>query len=426
MAKPGSTSGAAAGEVRSLAELAHRFERGVVVVGSWPGAGLERERSWAAEALRFAAWAGWPVIGEPMSHLRGDLVGRDDPQSCVVATADHLLADRAVGDDMAPDVVVVAGRTVTTKPLRLWMERTRPRHVLLVDPENRWERAVFRLTGHIPASIEALRSLTDDASPAHRNRSTDNGPAAGNEPAAGLSTAGGWLHAWRELDSAARTALGAAIDGGPLLSARVARILARSLPEGSVLVASNSMPVRDLDAFVTDTASLLCCANRGAAGIDGTASTALGIAASDPARTVALYCGDLALLHDLGGLASAGRLGLHLLVVCVDNDGGEIFSLLPLADQIPASDFERLFRTPHGLDLCRLDGFGDIRARRLTSASELQDAVETATSERRPGVDLLVVDIPRDADVAQRRSLTAAAQQAARRALAGERSAPSA
>ena len=415
--EPGSASGAAAGEVRSLAELARRFERGVVVIGSWPGGGLQREQSWATEAVRFAAWAGWPVIGEPISHGRGDLVGHDGPQPCVVATADHLLADRAVGDAMAPDVVVLAGRTVTTKPVRLWMERTRPRHVVLIDPENRWERAVFRLTDHVRAPIDAVTSLTERASPARRKRSIDD------EPAAGGSRAGGWLHAWRNLDTAARTALGAAIDAGPLLSARVARILAGALPEGSVLVASNSMPVRDLDAFVSDTASVLCCANRGAAGIDGTASTALGIAASDPAQTVALYCGDLALLHDLGGLAAAGRLGLHLVAVCVDNDGGEIFSLLPLADRIPVADFERLFRTPHGLDLCRLDGFGGIRARRLASAGELQDAVETATTERRPGVDLLVVDIPRDADVAQRRSLTAAAQQAARRALAGERSA---
>ena len=104
--------------------------------------------------------------------------------------------------------------------------------------------------------------------------------------------------------------------------------------------------------------------------------------------------------------------------MCVDNDGGEIFSLLPVADRIPAADFERLFRTPHGLDLCRLHGFGGIRARRPDSAAALRDAVKQAAAERTPGIDLLVVDIPRDEDLAQRRALTAAAQQAARRALA--------
>ena len=185
-----------------------------------------------------------------------------------------------------------------------------------------------------------------------------------------------------------------------------------------MLVATNSLPVRDLDAFVFDTGPVVCAANRGAAGIDGSASTALGIAAADPSATVALYTGDLALLHDLSGLAAADRLGLHLIAVCVDNDGGEIFSLLPVADRIPPHDFERLFRTPHRVDLCGLDGFAGIRAARVSTSSELRNEVSAAASTRAPGVDLLVVGIDRDDDVAQRRALTAAAQQAARQALA--------
>ena len=449
----GREGASSAGGLRLLAGLAHEFERGVVVVGPWPGAGLQRERRWAIEAVRFAAWAGWPVIGEPISQIRGDLPGGDRlQQPCVVTTADHLLADRALSDAMAPDVVVLAGRTVTTKPVWLWIERTRPRHVVLIDPEDRWQRAVFRLTGHVVASPDALGSLTGEADPprtappqtdrlsgtrsdavtgsADRDHSerpawvgtrSDGVPSADSgraESGGWLETPGGWLETWRRIDAAARETLDAAIEGGPLLSARVARCLVDSLPEDSVLVASNSMPVRDLDAFVTRTGSLLCCANRGAAGIDGTASTALGIAAANGSRVVALYSGDLALLHDLGALAAAARLGLHLIVVCVDNDGGEIFSLLPVADRVPAADFERLFRTPHGLELGRLDGFAGIRARRAESSRALGEAVRRAASERRPGVDLLVIGIARDDDIAQRRALAAAAQQAARRALA--------
>ena len=136
---------------------------------------------------------------------------------------------------------------------------------------------------------------------------------------------------------------------------------------------------------------------------------------------MALYSGDLALLHDLSGLAAAARLGLHLTTVCVDNDGGEIFALLPVADRVPVDDFERLFRTPHGLDLSRLDGFGGIRARRVATAAELSEAVRTAAATRAPGVDLCIIDVSRDDDVAQRRSLTMAAQQAAHRVLAAGR-----
>ena len=389
-------------ELSQLAEIVAECERGVVVAGPWPGGGLPGELRWASEARRFARWAGWPLIGEPVTHARGRShpEGDQERSGCVVATADHLLADEALGEALRPDAAVLVGRTATTKPIRLWLERTRPRHVVLIDPEDRWKQAVFRLTGHVPASVEALSSITAGAAPPGRGRDS------------------GWLGTWLKLDTAARNAIGSATDDGALLSARTARSLIDALPTDAVLVATNSLPVRDLDAFVFDTGSLICSANRGAAGIDGTASTALGIAAADPSRTVALYTGDLALLHDLGGLASAARLGLHLIAVCVDNDGGEIFSLLPVAGSIPAPDFECLFRTPHGLDLCGLDGFAGIRAARVSTPTGLGDAVRAAASTRAPGVDLLVVEIDRDDDVAQRRALTAAAQQAAHQALA--------
>lgn len=393
--------------VSQLGQVVAECRRGVVVAGPWPGGGLAKELFWANEAHRFAAWAGWPLIGEPVAQVRGrSHQGCNRERSgCVVATADHLLADAALGDALRPDAVVLAGRTVTTKPVRLWLERTQPRHVVLIDPEDRWEQAVLRLTGHVPASVA---SLTRDSAAA----------ITAGDPPSGRDEPGGWLDSWLRLDRAARRALDTAIDSHPaMLSARTARTLVGALPDGSVLLAANSLPVRDLDAYVFDPGSVVCSANRGAAGIDGTASTALGIAAADPSRTVALYTGDLALLHDLGGLAAAARLGLHLTAVCVDNDGGEIFSLLPVADRIPPRDFERLFRAPHGVDLCSLDGFAGIRAARASTATELGDAVRAAASTRVPGVDLMVVDVDRDDDVAQRRALTAAAQRAARQAL---------
>ncbi|MCY4666248.1 MAG: 2-succinyl-5-enolpyruvyl-6-hydroxy-3-cyclohexene-1-carboxylic-acid synthase, partial [Acidimicrobiaceae bacterium] len=123
-------------ELSDLAEIVAGCERGVVVAGPWPGGGLDRERRWAAHVKRFAAWAGWPVIGEPISHIRGGsrAGGLEGGPRCVVAGADHLLADEALAEALRPDVAVLAGRTVTTKPVRLWLERTRPRHVVLIDP----------------------------------------------------------------------------------------------------------------------------------------------------------------------------------------------------------------------------------------------------------------------------------------------------
>ncbi len=419
-ASAASSDVAGGGNLSALAGIVAEYERGVVLVGPWPGGGLDRERSWATVAKRFATWAGWPLLGEPVTHVRAasdEGSGRRwSPQ--VIATADHLLADEALGEALRPDAAVLFGRTATTKPVRLWLERTRPRHVVLVDPEDRGDRAVFRLTGQVRATVEELGSFVDHAVSAELPNGSAARAAVPAPPSPDRLLSGGWLDTWSRLDGAARRAIGEAIDDTPLLSARTARALVDALPADAVLVAANSLPVRDLDAFVFDTGSVVCCANRGAAGIDGTASTALGVAAADASRLVALYIGDLALLHDLSGLAAAARLGLHLTAVCVDNDGGEIFSLLPVADRIPHQDFERLFRTPHGVDLCGLDGFAGIRAARVSTAAELGDAVSAAAATRTPGVDLLVVEISRDDDVAQRRALSAAAQQAARKVLA--------
>ena len=227
------------------------------------------------------------------------------------------------------------------------------------------------------------------------------------------------------MESRARAALDREIEAGPLLSALTARTVVASLPAGSVLLASNSLPVRDLDAFVPDTGTVTVVGNRGASGIDGTVSTALGLAAADPARPAALYTGDLALLHDLSGLAAAARLGLHLTVVCADNGGGGIFSLLPVADRINPADFDTLFRTPHGADFADLHGFAGIRVRRAASAEALAAAVRGAAApDRAPGVDLVVVPVDGGADTAQRRALTAAALKAAKAGYGSDRDGP--
>ena len=120
-------------------------------------------------------------------------------------------------------------------------------------------------------------------------------------------------------------------------------------------MASNSMPPRDLDAFVPAGTRLGFAGNRGAAGIDGITSTALGLVTQvDDAVPVVVFTGDLALLHDIGGLLGVERAGQRLTVVCIDNDGGQIFSMLPIHGRIDAADYETIFRTPHGVDLAQL------------------------------------------------------------------------
>ena len=129
------------------------------------------------------------------------------------------------------------------------------------------------------------------------------------------------------------------------------------------------MPVRDLEWFGGPRA--IAHANRGANGIDGVVSTALGRAlAGTP--TVALV-GDIAFVHDSNALVGLRSRAADLRIVVVDNDGGGIFSFLPQATALPADQFETLLGTPHGTDIEALAGAHGIPASTITDAAELAE-----------------------------------------------------
>jgi len=360
--------------------------RGVIVVGPDIDADPARRRATVAAAHRLGERAGWPVVGEPIAGTRRP----GGPTA--LATTEHLLKIDEIAAELRPDVVVRVGGSPTTKPVRLWLERHAP-ETILIDPAGRWNDASFTVVQHLAgdpeATLDAMAAdFTDDEA----------------DP--------DWLDRWLALDRRAAEVLLAEIDGGPLLSARATQILADAAPAGALVMTSNSMPVRDLDSFVRPAGPAVdFVGNRGASGIDGITSTALGLASRHDGPVV-LYTGDIALLHDLGALFSATRAGLHLTVVCIDNDGGGIFSMLPIAGRGDEVDFETLFRTPHGLELAGFSGVGGVSVVPVTTADELRIGLERSTASTAPGVDLLLVTVDRDADVAQRRSIGAAMRTA--------------
>ena len=144
---------------------------------------------------------------------------------------------------------------------------------------------------------------------------------------------GAWAARWQRLGQAAQTAIDAVLDGEPgVTEPGIAREVVAALPVGGQLVVSSSMPIRDLEWYVRPAAPVEVHANRGANGIDGVVSTAVGVALAEPRRPTVLLIGDVAFLHDSNGLLGAADRGIDLVVVVVDNDGGGIFSFLPQAD----------------------------------------------------------------------------------------------
>jgi 2-succinyl-5-enolpyruvyl-6-hydroxy-3-cyclohexene-1-carboxylate synthase len=153
----------------------------------------------------------------------------------------------------------------------------------------------------------------------------------------------------------------------------VARATLAAVPAGGQLVVSSSMPVRDVEWYGAPRAGVRVLSNRGANGIDGVLSTAVG-AALTGAATVALL-GDLAFLYDASALIGAGERHLALTVVVVDNDGGGIFSFLPQAAALPAETFERYWGTPHGVDVAAVAAAYGAEVVRIESRGDLEGLV---------------------------------------------------
>jgi len=274
-----------------------------------------------------AAALGAPLLADPLSGLRA---GNHD-LSHVIAGYDAFLRDPRVAGECLPGAVVRFGGRPTSKALNRLLDDASALNILC-EPWGSWRVGSVRMDMVIPGDPAITAQLLAQA--------VNNGARAGSD----------WLAAWKARDAAATVAMRAsALEPGPLFEGRIFAELAEVLPEGATVFAGNSMPVRDLDSFMAATTRpLRFMANRGANGIDGVSSTALGVAAATAGAPVVLVIGDLSFYHDLTGLWAAGRHGLDITVVLVDNNGGGIFHYLPQAAHPEL--FETWFGTPSGLD----------------------------------------------------------------------------
>lgn len=338
--------------VAALAERIAGTERGLVVLGD--------STADLAPALDLAERAGWPVIAEPLSNARRD--GR------ALTHAAQLTAVPAFAASHRPDLVLRVGRTGLSRGVAALLGADVPQ--LLIDRHGSWldpHRAVAELVVADPTRVCAA-------------------------VAAALAAPAGsaWLDGWRAADAAAAAAIAGILDEGDAPNEpRAARDVGAAVPDGGSLVIGSSMPIRDLDAYLRPRRGLRILGNRGASGIDGFVSTALGVALAGEGPTVAL-CGDLTLLHDANGfLLTPDAPTLDCTFVVLDNDGGGIFSFLPQA-RYPA--FERAFATPHGRDLAELARFHRLPHERVTSARRLPDAVRAAVESG----GVRVVELPTD------------------------------
>src|SRR5581483_8976371 len=245
----------------------------------------------AASAARLAAATGWPLLAEPTSGVR---CGPHD-RSHVIAHYDVLLRSERFVEDHRADLVIRIGDTPTSKPLRAWLAGARQ---IVVDPDAGWHeptREAERIVATAPDSTcELLAAALEESVP----------PAPSD-----------WTASWRAADAEVPEVLAGCPDP---CEPKAYAALADALPDGALVWVASSMPIRDVETFFPQTeAELRFLSNRGANGIDGTVSSALG-ASIAAGRRAYLLTGELALLHDVGGLLAFRRRRAELTILCVN------------------------------------------------------------------------------------------------------------
>lgn len=335
----------------------------LIVAGGGQRTGFAQVLNRVARSLRA------PVFTDPQCWASGE---------CTIAHGDLLATGREAFDLHRPDIVLRLGPLPTSKPLWNWLEHSGVEQIL-VD-QSRYADPLGTAETLINVDPTAfLASLDPD-----------------------VSSDMDFLSAWLAMDKAAGTACDQAMRDLPFPNEpEIARTLVRNVHQGSIVYVGSSMPIRDVDTFAVPRSDIRVLANRGANGIDGTISSALGSALSGD--QVTLFLGDVAALHDATALGEVQRLGVPLRIVVVNNNGGGIFSFLPQARSplVGQDMFEQHWGTPHDLSLAAIaNSFG-----LASTVVKTLEAYTAVVSEPIIEPQLIELATDRDDNVAIHRSI---------------------
>lgn len=308
-----------------------------------------------------------PVLAEGLSPLRNHA----SLNPYLISTYDTILRNPQISQNLAPRVVIRIGEMPTSKVLRQWIDATQPLQIV-IDPSDRSLDPLHGKTIHLPVSIESLEvSIRAD-----------------------FDSVSDWLNAEfqarREID---RTL---AVEE-TLFEGKAAWILSQTLPPKTPIFIASSMPVRDVEFFwQPNDRAIHPFFNRGANGIDGTLSTALGVAHD---RSAVLLSGDLSLLHDTNGFLIRSHFRGHLTIVLINNNGGGIFGMLPIAPFDPP--FEEFFATPQNVDFSKLCQTYGVEHELIQSWAQLTNRLHTLPTE---GIRVLELKTDRHHDAEWRKN----------------------
>ena len=334
-------------------------------------AGPQVDIAEANSILSFAAALQAPILADPLSNVRRGYKSIDshsdedciDTSNVVISTYDAFLADKELWPVLKPDCIIQFGQIVVSKRVQQMVASWDNVEYIEVNPTMDSMNPMGKTTVHMQASVDVFTNLY----------------SAVNDSKA-------YLKKWQSLEEAGKVQLGTALEEPSCFEGRTIRELQQYISDNAQVLVANSMSIRDFDYFwFSGESAAVLYGNRGVNGIDGTISTALGLATNGVPTY--LVTGDLSLFHDLNGLAVAKTHNLNLTIILHNNDGGGIFEYLP---QKGTKHFDYLFSTSQGLDYsgaAKLYGCGYTK---ISSPAELRSVLDKASAE----LGVHIIEIP--------------------------------
>lgn len=347
-------------------------EQGIIIAGP---AQPQRPRSYCAAIAQLSKTLQWPVLADGLSPVRNYA----ELNPYLISTYDLILRNRKRTQSLTPMGVIHVGDLPTSKELRSWLEECQP-HRWIIDPSDHNLDPLHGKTIHLRTTIEQL--VTVIPSP----------------ESTGEAKTSAYLDQWCKAEAKVRATVDRKMTGmKQMFEGKAAWLLSQTLPPKTPLFIANSMPVRDIEYFwFPGDRNIRLFFNRGANGIDGTLSTALGMAYRY--QSSVMLTGDLALLHDTNGFLLKHKFVGHLTIVLINNNGGGIFETLPISKFNPP--FEEFFATPQDVDFAQLCMTYGVEHQLIQSWEQLQELLTSLPAE---GIRVLELQSDRKADAKWRK-----------------------
>ncbi|MEH2249831.1 2-succinyl-5-enolpyruvyl-6-hydroxy-3-cyclohexene-1-carboxylic-acid synthase [Nostoc sp.] len=314
-------------------------DRGIIIAGV---AQPQQPQEYCRAIAQLSQTLKWPVLAEGLSPVRNYA----ELNPYLISTYDLILRNQQLAKQLAPEMVIQVGEMPTSKELRTWIDATQPRR-WVIDKSDQNLDPLHGRTTHLRISVEDIKAE-------ERN----------------LSFSSDYGKKWCDAEAKVRLAVDQTMGKiDEIIESKAAWLISQTLPPGTPLFIANSMPVRDVEYFwKPNNLGVRSHFNRGANGIDGTLSTALGIAHRQ--QSSVMLTGDLALLHDTNGFLIRNKFVGHLTIVLINNNGGGIFEMLPIAKFEPP--FEEFFGTPQDIDFAQLCATYNVQHELIISWQQLQ------------------------------------------------------